>query len=115
MPLLVMTRSSVCRLADSRSRELFMNWRLSMNCTTYTKCHVFLHVVCNAADFMIFNCFRHSKSGHDQVTIITSEVVEDHRDFCLFWVFARLEVECIVGSTSLLTSNVTVVWDTIID
>jgi len=65
--------------------------------------------------FLIFNCFRHCKSGHDQVTIIVSEVVEDHRDLALVRVYAQLEVACIVGGTSILTSNVTVVSDTIID
>jgi len=48
------------------------------------------------------------------VTIIASEVVEDHRDLGLLCVYAQLEVTCIVGGTLILISNVTVVSDTII-
>jgi len=49
------------------------------------------------------------------VTIIASEVVEDHRNLGLVWIYAQLQVACIMGSISILASNVTVVSDTVIN
>ena len=48
------------------------------------------------------------------MTIIASEVVEDHRDLALVRVYAQLEVACIVGGTSILTSKCPTVEDGIL-